>query len=225
MMDTSKPLLDRFAEATTNFAIARRGLVVSVMAITTLVLITLAVLPSVWPQRFPMLHPVAIDTDPENMLADDEPVREFHDEAKKRFSLYDMVVVGIVNETDPDGVFNPDTLARVHALAEYAMTLKYPDPRNPEARREVVGVDLIAPSNVDDIQQDGPGQVRFSWLMPEPPQTRNQAREILARARRIPMLDGTMSAADGRALALYPPITTKTISWNVREDLLAFTAD
>ena len=39
------------------------------------------------------------------------------------------------------------------------------------------------------------------------------------------MLDGTMSAADGRALALYLPITTKSISWNIREDLLEFTAD
>ncbi|NCO18514.1 MAG: MMPL family transporter, partial [Gammaproteobacteria bacterium] len=195
------------------------------MALLTVVLIALATLPSVWPERFSMLHTLQIDTDPENMLAEDEPVRQFHDEAKRRFSLYDMVVVGVVNEIDPDGVFNPESLARVYALAEYAMTLKYPDPRNPEVRREVVGVDLIAPSNVDDIQQDGPGQVRFSWLMPQPPENREQAREVLARASRIPMLDGTMSAADGRALALYLPITTKSISWNIREDLLAFTAD
>ena len=224
-MKKSAPLLDRLADATTEFATSRRVLVSTVMALLTVVLIALATLPSVWPERFSMLHTLQIDTDPENMLAEDEPVRQFHDEAKRRFSLYDMVVVGVVNEIDPDGVFNPESLARVHALAEYAMTLKYPDPRNPEARREVVGVDLIAPSNVDDIQQDGPGQVRFSWLMPQPPENREQAREVLARASRIPMLDGTMSAADGRALALYLPITTKSISWNIREDLLAFTAD
>jgi len=224
-MKKSAPLLDRLADATTEFATSRRVLVSTVMALLTVVLIALATLPSVWPERFSMLHTLQIDTDPENMLAEDEPVRQFHDEAKRRFSLYDMVVVGVVNEIDPDGVFNPESLARVYALAEYAMTLKYPDPRNPEVRREVVGVDLIAPSNVDDIQQDGPGQVRFSWLMPQPPENREQAREVLARASRIPMLDGTMSAADGRALALYLPITTKSISWNIREDLLAFTSD
>jgi len=217
--------MDQLAESVTRFAIDRRALIAWIMSVSTLVLIALAALPSVWPERFSMLHPVAIDTDPENMLAHDEPVRRFHDQAKRRFNLYDMVVVGVVNETDPDGVFNPDSLARVHALAEFAMALKYPDPRKPEQRREVVGVDLIAPSNVDDIQQAGPGQVEFSWLMPVAPETREQAREILERARRIPMLDGTMTGADGRALALYLPITSKSISWNVRRDILAFTSD
>lgn len=217
--------IDRLADGITDFAMQRRVLVSVVMAATTLLLIALAALPSVWPDRFAMLHPVAIDTDPENMLAHDEPVRQFHDQAKQRFGLYDMVVVGVVNETDPDGVFNPDSLGRIHALTEFAMTLKYPDPRHPEQRREVVGVDVIAPSNVDDIQQAGPGQVKFSWLMPSPPKTRAEAQEILERARRIPMLDGTLTGADGRALALYLPITSKAISWNVRRDILEFTAD
>lgn len=49
-------------------------------------------------------------TDPENMLAAEKPVRVFHDEMNARFSLDGMVVVSVVNETNPDGVFNVDSI-------------------------------------------------------------------------------------------------------------------
>ena len=209
----------------TGLAIRRPTAVSVVMATSLVVLLALSVLPSIWPATFAPLHSVAVDTDPENMLAEDEPVRVFHDHAKERYDLYDMIVVGIVNETDPNGVFNPDTLARVFDLTEFARELEFPDPRNPDQRREVVGVDVIAPSNVDDIQQAGVGQVEFSWLMPQPPETDEEARRIFERAKRIPMLDGTMVGSDGRALAIYLPITHKAISWNVRQSILEFTAD
>ncbi|MGM0657051.1 MAG: efflux RND transporter permease subunit [Pseudomonadota bacterium] len=194
------------------------------MVASLAVLLAISVLPSVWPDTFAPLHSVQIDTDPENMLAEDEPVRVFHDEAKDEFDLYDMVVLGIVNESDPDGVFNPDTLARIHALTDHVQSLS--DPDAPEGEyRGVVGVDVIAPSNVDDIRQAGPGQVAFSWLMDAPPETRQQAREIRERAMRIPMLRDTMVAGDGKAIALYLPITHKDFSWNVRQSVLEFIAD
>ncbi|MBS3824435.1 MAG: MMPL family transporter, partial [Wenzhouxiangellaceae bacterium] len=84
---------------------------------------------------------------------------------------------------------------------------------------------VIAPSNVDDIRQAGPGQVAFSWLMDAPPETREQARKIRERAMRIPMLRDTMVAGDGKAIALYLPITHKDFSWNVRQSVLEFIAD
>ena len=46
---------------------------------------------------------VHIDTDPENMLPQDQPSRVFHNKVKDDFALHDMLVVGVVNETDPDG--------------------------------------------------------------------------------------------------------------------------
>jgi len=221
----NRKTLESFSDRMTGLATRRPTAVSVVMATSLVVLLALSVLPSIWPATFAPLHSVAVDTDPENMLAEDEPVRVFHDHAKERYDLYDMIVVGIVNETDPNGVFNPDTLARVFDLTEFARELEFPDPRNPDQRREVVGVDVIAPSNVDDIQQAGVGQVEFSWLMPQPPETDEEARRIFERAKRIPMLDGTMVGSDGRALAIYLPITHKAISWNVRQSILEFTAD
>jgi len=223
-MSITQPILDNLARRTTAFATRHGAWVTLSMLVSTLVLVALAVLPSIWPQTFAALNPLRIDTDPENMLAADEPVRLFHDQAKDEFDLHDLIVIGIVNETDPDGVFNPDTLARIDALTEHVRTLSEPADADGNYRG-VVGVDVIAPSNVDDIRQAGPGQVAFSWLMDQPPKTREQAREVLRRALRIPMLADTMVSADGQALALYLPITHKDVSWNVRQAVLEFTAD
>ena len=172
---------------------------------------------------------VHVDTDPENMLSPDEAVRIFHNQTKKEFSLYDIVVLGIVNEKDPDGVFNPATLKRVAELTEFAGILSWPDPDHPDKMIGVVGRDIIAPGNVDDIQQAGEGQVRFEWLMRDPPLTREEALAIRDRAMANPMLKGTMVSEDGRALCLYLPITHKDLAHKIRkllsEKIAGFSGD
>ncbi|MFW6332796.1 MAG: hypothetical protein ACOC23_05795, partial [Thermodesulfobacteriota bacterium] len=70
-------------------------------------------LPSIWPRTFAPLNSLKIDTDPENMLPGDEPVRVFHDRMKEIMSLNDMIVVGIVNpENEKHGVFTPESLRK-----------------------------------------------------------------------------------------------------------------
>ncbi len=163
-----------------------------------------------------MISMVEVDTDPENMLAEDEPVRLFHNLTKKDFTLHDVVVLGVVNESHPDGVFNIDTLRRVHELTEFAKRLQ--DPDNPEWR--VVSRDLMAPGNVDTIEQAGLGQVRFEWLMKEPPETREEALRIRDSAMNNPLFRGTLVSEDSRALGIYIPITSKDFAYQVRERLL-----
>ncbi|MCI5141142.1 MAG: RND transporter, partial [Candidatus Electrothrix sp. ATG1] len=158
---------------------------------------------------------VHVDTDPENMLSEHEAVRVFHDETKKEFGLYDVVVLGVVNEHNPDGVFNPETLQRVYTLSKFAATLE--DPDDPE--RRVVSRDIIAPDNVDNILQAGLGQVRFEWLMKEPPKTREEAVKIRDYALSNPILKGTMVSEDGKALGIYLPITKKDFAHSVADQL------
>ncbi|NQT88920.1 MMPL family transporter [bacterium] len=162
---------------------------------------------------------VKVDTDPENMLSEKAPVRVFHNAMKREFTLNDMVVVGIVNESDPDGVFNPDSLKKVYDLTGYAKTLRWPDPKDPAKEIGVITIDLLAPSTVDNIEQAGPGTVRFEWLMAEPPKTREEARAIRDKARRNPLLDGTLLSEDGKALCLYLPLTSKDLSYRVYKAL------
>ncbi|MCK4710080.1 MAG: cyclic nucleotide-binding domain-containing protein, partial [Gammaproteobacteria bacterium] len=71
-----------------------------------LLLMVHAIVPSIWPEQFPLYNALKIDTDPENMLAEDEPARVLHNKIKKQMKLYDLMVVGVVNETHPDGVYN-----------------------------------------------------------------------------------------------------------------------
>ncbi len=163
-----------------------------------------------------LISMVQVDTDPENMLAENEPVRVFHNLTKKEFSLHDVVVLGIVNETHPDGVFNIETLSHVHELTEFAKGLHHPD--NPEWH--VVTRDLMAPGNVDTIEQAGLGQVRFEWLMKEPPGTRDGALKVRDSAMNNPLLRGTLVSEDGKALGIYIPISSKDFAWHVREKLL-----
>jgi len=149
-----------------------------------------------------------IDTDPENMLSKNEAVRIFHEDMKKELSLHDIVVVGVVDEKNPDGVFNIKTLSNIFVLADFAKTLSWPAENDPSNFEGVVSVDLMAPSVVDNIEQGSqPGEIRFEWLMPRPPQTKTAALAVRDKALRLPFMNGTLVSKDGKAIALYIPLT------------------
>ena len=101
---------------------------------------------------------ITVDTDPENMLAETEAVRVFHHETKERFTLSDFVVLGIVNEDHPQGVFNAATLKKIYELTQFAKTLRWDSEEKPGRKVGVVEVDIIAPSEVDHIQQGDRGR-------------------------------------------------------------------
>lgn len=186
-----------------QFSIKKPKLVTAIMVIITLILGSL----------ISMVH---VDTDPENMLAEDEAVRIFHHQTKKDFTLHDVVVLGIVNEKHPDGVFNPATLKRVQELTEFAQTLSDPD----DPKKRVVTRNVIAPGNVDIIEQAGLGQVRFKWLMKQAPSTKEEAVHIKDLAMSNPLLRGTLVSEDGKAICIYLPITSKDFAYQVRDRLL-----
>jgi len=198
--------------AITDFSTRRYKAITVVLVLVTVIVGLWAAVPSIWPKAFAVFNPITIDTDPENMLPADEPVRVFHNQMKKELSLYDMVVVGIVNDKHPDGVFNPETLANIYALTEYAKTLVWQEDGQ---EKGVVEVDLIAPSTVDNIEQAGLGVVKFEWLMSQPPKTQEEALAVRQKAQRIPFLNGTMVSEDGKAICIYLPLTDKDLSYRV----------
>jgi predicted RND superfamily exporter protein len=172
---------------------------------------------------------IKVDTDPENMLSEHEPVRVFHNQTKKQFALNDIVVVGIVNNKNPNGVFNASSLTRVYELTEFAKTLVWPDEEDPNKQIGVVEVDLLAPSTVDHIGQGGPGVVTFEWLMNKPPTDDAEALEIRDKAMSNPLLKGTLISEDGKAVCLYLPLTSKDLSYRVysklKEKIATFKGD
>ena len=198
-----------------SLAMNRPRLFMYITLLTTLLLLVPAIVPNFLPGVFPYLSPLKVDTNPENMLSADEPVRQYHKQMRREMNLHDMIVLGVVNETHPNGVFNPDSLQRVHALAEFIKTLQWPDEDDPDKTVGIVSADLIAPSTVDVIEQGEPGTVEFSWLMRAPPTTQEQATAVFETMQRFPMMERIMVSDDGRVLALYLPITSKEISYRI----------
>lgn len=132
---------------------------------------------------------VTIDADPENMLEKDEPVRAFHNESKRWFNLSDTIVLGIINERDPDDLSG------------------------------VIEVDMVAQSLADHMSRQGPGSIKFEWLMSHPPETRDEARLIRDKALSNPLLKGQVISEDGKALCIHLPLTDKLLSYRVYEEL------
>ncbi|MFH1753943.1 MAG: MMPL family transporter [Candidatus Omnitrophota bacterium] len=151
---------------------------------------------------------IKIDTDPENMLSEKEFVRIFHDKTKKEFALYDFIILGVVNEEDDNGVFNPETLKKVYGITEEIKRID-----------GVITREIIAPSTKDNIRQAGLGSVSFEWLMPEPPYTDEQALYIKREAKDNPLFDGTIVSEDGKALCVYVPIKEKSQSYRISQDI------
>lgn len=196
-------------KAFSQWGLDRPRLSFFVAGLFALVLVLLAALPAIAPSTFSFLHPPQIDTDPENMLADDEPERVFHRESKDAYALYDQIVVGVIAPENPDGVFNPGTLANVDALVEFAADLD-----------GVIGPEILSPGTVDNIEQAGLGTVSFDWLMPSVPTDREESLAVRDRLLNLPMMKGSMVSEDGRSLLLYIPIESKDLSYQVSSALL-----
>ncbi len=195
-----------FKHTIVGFSIRHYRLIIAVMVVFTLVLAAFIPL-------------IKVDTDPENMLSEKEAVRIFHNQTKEKFNLNDIVVVGIVNDKDANGVFNPSSLSRIYELTEFAKTLRWPDKEEPERLIGVIEIDLMAPSTVDDITQAGAGQIELDWLMRSAPKTETEAAEVGRKAMANPLFVNSLISEDGQAVCLYLPLTSKDLSYKVYKQL------
>ena len=195
-------MVEKLKNAMIDWAINRSRVVVILMVLVVIV-------------AGAFLSKVVMDTDPENMLMKTEPARIFHNETKKAFELSEIVVLGVVNEKDPQGVFTVETLGRIHELTEFAKTLKWRNPDDPSGMEGVIEVDMVAPSLMDHMSQAGPGTVSFEWLMPSPPKTREEALSVRDKALSNPLLVGQMVSEDAKALCIYLPLTDKLLSYRI----------
>lgn len=152
---------------------------------------------------------IRIDTDPENMLPADEPVRVFHSQTKEEFGMYDFLAVGIVRE---NGAFTADQLSSIYKMTEEIAKID-----------GVIEEDIMAPSMVDDIRQGGGNTLVIEPLMGEPPKTDKGAQYILSRINANPVLKGKLASEDGKALALFIPIEKKDMSYRIANEIRAIT--
>ena len=182
-----------------NFAIAKPKAIYSLVLLITL--LSLAMIPM-----------IEIDTDPENMLSKDAPARVFHNQIKTDFLMRDMIVVGLVSESN---IFTPDTLSTIEQLTNDILQLD-----------GVIKQDLLSLNVVDNISQltDENGQnqgIVFEYLMKNAPTTKQGSSAIQQAVKRLPMLSNTLVSGDDKAIAIYVPIISKDQSYVIAEEIRA----
>jgi predicted RND superfamily exporter protein len=79
----------------------------------------------------------------------------------------------------------------------------------------IINGEIISPGVVDNIRQDGQGQLAIEYLMEHAPANREEALVVKHDAMNNPLYKGTLVSEDGQAIALYIPIVAKTYSYNV----------
>jgi hypothetical protein len=150
-----------------------------------------------------LLPRIQIDTDPENMLSAGQADRVFHNQVEKWFGLHDAIVVGVVND-GPEGVYTANTLAALHRVSQALLQMD-----------GVISPDLMSLAVADNLTQDGPGVLRFEWMMREAPATDRQVEHIRQAVARLPLLKDTLVSGDGKAAAIYVPIASKDLSYDL----------
>lgn len=151
---------------------------------------------------------VKVDVDPESMLSEKEPIRVLHHEVKERMALHDMLVLGVTRDEHSEGVFNPESLARIKKLANDVSSME-----------GVVTHELLTPGQVDAIESGGPGTVRFERIMTEAPDDQSGANKVRQRLADNPFLWETMVSTDQKALAIYIPLIDKDYSWRISSQI------
>ncbi len=151
------------------------------------------------------LPKIQIDTDPENMLEADEPVRVFDHQVKDEFGISDFIAVGVVAE---DGAFHQQLLSTVYRIIE--------DVRQIDG---VIADDILAPSTVDDIRQTDDGVLTVTTLLAQEPESDEQAQYVLSRIKDNPILRGKLASDDGQAIAMFIPIESKNMSHRIAGEI------
>ena len=219
-------------ESLIRFSMSRPKTILLMTAIITLITVILAL-------NQIMQHPDRIiDTDPENMLDKNEPVRLFHQTTRERFELFDMVAMGIYHPGEK-GVFTPEILQAVNAITEEILALQYNDyiidangdtlridtmvnneRVNADGSTEVVrehGIifdDLMALSEIEDINGET-GDLVISSLMAQAPDDQQGANEIKKRVDLHPLLANKLASNDGKIIGIYIPINNKKLSYDL----------
>ncbi|WP_372835708.1 RND family transporter, partial [Pontibacterium sp.] len=104
--------------------------------------------------------------------------------------------------------YNSQTLTDLHSLSSEIQKMD-----------GVVRQDLMALDTVDNISQEGLGSIRFEWMMKMAPQTDAQVTRIQEAVARLPLLQNTLVAEDGKAAAIYIPIESKSESYRLSQEI------
>ena len=130
---------------------------------------------------------VDVDTDPENMLASDAPIRVLNAEIRETFDTRDLIVVGL---------FSDEQLTDTQSLAAAV-----------EFHDAVTAIDGVAGDTMISPRTAAAGAIS----------TTDDAEALVAQVAADPMLAGNVISADGDTLAFFVPLDEKSDAVPVRD--------
>jgi predicted RND superfamily exporter protein len=153
--------------------------------------------------QFPKIR---IDTDPENMLKADEPIRVFHKNVKKEFGIEEMIVLGIVRD---DGIFHNDSLERIKRITDEILRIK-----------GVIADDVMSLTVTNNVvAKDGTLNVRPPMV--EVPETDAEIERLRKEVLDNTLFKDRLVSSDGKGSAIYIPIESKDIAHEIGEKIKA----
>ncbi|MBI3009262.1 MAG: MMPL family transporter, partial [Candidatus Omnitrophica bacterium] len=150
--------------------------------------------------QFPKMK---IDTDPENMLEQNQPDRVFYDNVKKEFGVHDLLVIGIV---DGEGIFNPDTLTRVAKITDEMLKIK-----------GVIIEDVVSLRTSDNVTSED-DTLTVKRFMEEVPENSGGIEKLKKDLFGNPFFLDKIISRDGKATAIYIPIEKKDQSYRISRE-------
>jgi predicted RND superfamily exporter protein len=141
---------------------------------------------------------ITIDTDPENMLEEDQPDRVFYNEIKSIFRIRDLLVVGI---TDHKSIFRPLALERVDRIISEILKID-----------GVVVQDVISLTTSNNPISEEPGHITINRVMREVPKTPQDGQRLFEEIIDNWCLEERLVSRDGKSTAIYIPIERKDMS-------------
>ena len=152
---------------------------------------------------------IIIDTDPENMLREDEPVRVFHDKVKRDFGIDELIVLGIVRE---DGIFNRESLQKIKRITDEVLLIK-----------GVISDDVMSLTLTNNVVAKG-GVLNVRPPMVNVPKDEAGIEKLKQEVLGNPLFSDRLVSADARGAAIYIPIEDKDIAHEVGEAVKAIYA-
>ncbi len=149
---------------------------------------------------------ITIDTDPENMLAEDQADRVLYNRIKKDFGIHDLIVVGIV---DKKGIFRAEPLERVARATSEILKIK-----------GVIIEDVVSLTTTDNVKSSG-GLLDIHPVMTQIPRSAKAVNQLRKDIAENPFLHEKIASADGTAISLYIPIQKKNMSYRIARQIRA----
>ena len=152
------------------------------------------------------LPKITTDTDPENMLEPDAPVRVSHESTKRTFGIHELIVVGFESERD---LFNVDDLTGLFRINREILNIK-----------GVIIPDVLSLVTTDTMRRSG-DTLEIRKLLERPPQTQEEVRQLKETLLGNPLFREKLISQDGRRVAFYIPIERKEIAAQVTREIQA----